>query len=329
MKNVYWIITLVLLLSFLLMPLLAVDKNESVAPDVSGTSSSNSKKGDKLSLKETFCVYLNDEKKTVTLQRKEYLIGVVAAEMSADAHEEALKAQVLAAHTYAYRKHLQNASADSEYDITNDTTLDQGYLDINSRKEKWGEKADEFEKRISKIVDEVSDELIVYNGEPILAAYHAISSGNTETAENVWGTNYPYLQSESSVGDLLAPDYLSEVRVEEAAFKEALTALGVAPAGESSTYIGTSKKSVAGTVLSITLCGKEITGSAVREKFSLRSAAFDLKYQDGVFIFSVMGYGHGVGMSQFGADYMAKQGSTYKEILAAYYHGTNIVDLEK
>lgn len=329
MKNIYLIITLVLLLSFLLMPLLAVERKGGGHADRPGTSSTAQQKSDALSPVESFQVYLTEEQKTVTLSAEEYLIGVVVSEMSADSHIEALKAQALAAYTYAYRKHLQNAAAGAKYDITTDSSLDQGYLTKEKRAEKWGDQAAAKEETVRQAVAAVAGRLIVYQGEPILAAYHAISPGNTETAQNVWGTDYPYLQSESSVGDLLAPEYLSEVKVTPDTFHKALTALGITPTGEASAYIGASEKSVAGMVLSITLCGTKLTGAEVREAFSLRSAAFDLKYQDNQFVFSVMGYGHGVGMSQFGADYMAKQGSGYEDIIAAYYRDTEIVTLEK
>lgn len=325
MKNLYWIIISVLLLSFLLMPLLAVERKGEPQGKKHGTSSVVMEQGEKLPPLTSIRVYLTEEKKTVEVSIEEYLLGVVACEMSADAHSEALKAQAVAAYTYAYRKHLQNAAA--EYDITTDSSLDQGYLSEAKRSEKWGDQTASKTERVRQAVSAVKNQVIVYKGEPILAAYHAISPGNTETAANVWGTDYPYLQSESSVSDLLAPDYLSEVRKTPEEFKTAMTTLGITPTGEVAAYIGASEKSVAGTVLHITLCGKELTGAAVRDAFSLRSAAFDLKYEDGAFVFSVMGYGHGVGMSQFGADYMAKQGSDYKEILAAYYRDTEVIAL--
>lgn len=328
MKNIYLIITLILILSFLLMPLLAVEKKQDTSLASSGgTSSTEQKSNGDLQVIENFKVYIPEEKKTVTLTAEEYILGVVAAEMPALYHEEALKAQALAAYTYAYRKHLQNLSAKAEYDITADSTLDQGYINAEQRKAKWGDSTTDYEAKIKNAIATVKNLLIVYDNQPILAAYHAISSGNTETALNVWQTDYPYLQSQSSIGDLLAPEYLSEVQSAADAFKAKLTELGCTPSDTLSEYIGASEKSEAGTVLKITICGKEFTGAQIREAFGLRSAAFDIVLKDNVFVFSVTGYGHGVGMSQFGADYMAKQGSTYEEIILNYYKGVKIIGL--
>lgn len=324
MKNVYFIVTLVLLVSFLLMPLLAVEQQK--APSTAETSSAAPNEQSQLEGVDSFSVYLSGEDKTVTLSREEYLLGVLAAEMSPDYHAEALKAQALAAYTFAYRKHLQNTSG--TYDLTTDSSLDQGYLNARQRTEKWGEKAEEYEKKLKEAIAAVAGQLIVYDGQPILAAYHAISPGNTETAENVWGTACPYLQCENSAVDLLAPGYLSEVKLSTEDFVKGLSALECTVSGEATAYIGESQKSEAGTVLNITLCGKEVTGAQVRKAFSLRSAAFELSYAEGTFTFTVSGYGHGVGMSQFGANYMAQQGAGYREILAAYYRGASVVQLK-
>jgi len=332
MKNMYTIIILVITVSFLLIPLLATknEKNDSDSA-INKTSSVSDNINNDINEYATLTeikLYLNDEKKTLTLSSEEYIVGVVAAEMSAENNPEAIKAQALAAYTYAYRKHIQNKESNNDYDLTNDSTLDQGYLNKDSRKEKWGDNFSEFENKIIQNVKSVKNQLIVYKGEPILAAYHAISAGKTETAKNVWGTDYPYLQSENSVGDLLCPEFYSQVTVSKDNFIKKLTELGAKCETDATTYIGESKKSEAGTVLNIELCGKSFTGTQIREAFELKSAAFDIAFKDDNFIFSVSGYGHGVGMSQFGANYMAQQGSDYKEIISAYYKGAEIVDIK-
>lgn len=322
MKNVYLIITLSLTLCFLLMPLLAVEKEQTAKNKVSsvGTSSETQKKSGK-----NFKVYLPSAKKTVTLSAEEYIMGVVAAEMPALYHEEALKAQALAAYTYAYRKCL-GVSKDAKYQLSADSTIDQGYITKAERKKKWGEKFSEYEAKIKKAVLTVKDRIIVYNDEPILAAYHAISFGNTEDSVNVWQKEYPYLKPVSSIGDLLAPEYLSEVKIPLSEFKEKIKKLGVTTEAESgAAYIGKAEKSSSGMVLKITIGDKTFTGAEIRKAFELRSASFDLSFKDDVFTFSVVGYGHSVGMSQFGADYMAKQGSDYIEIIKTYYSGVDIV----
>ena len=332
MKNMYLIIVLVLTMSFLILPLLATEKSEkdtSKASSENGTSNLE-EKGDTSNLRlenlSEIKLYLCEEEKTVTLKKNEYVLGVVAAEMSIENNIEALKAQALAAYTYAYRKHLQNSES-GDYDLTNDPTLDQASLDDAGRKAKWGDKFEENQNKLKSAVDAVINQLIVHNSQPILAAYHAISAGKTETAKNVWGTDYPYLQSENSVADLLCGEFYSEVTVAKEEFLTKLTEIGATNAKEAEKIIGESKKSDSGTVLNITLCGKSFTGAQIREAFELRSAAFDLVLKENNLIFTVSGYGHGVGMSQFGANYMAQQGSDYKEIISAYYRGVQIVDV--
>lgn len=332
MKNMYLIIVLVITMSFLLIPLLATENSNN---DLKNSSDETKKleqnqKSDNNDLKvlDEIKVYLNNKKEIITLNSDEYILGVMAAEVLPENDSEALKAQALAIYTYAYRKHLQNSKADNDYDITDDSTLDQGYFDADARKKKWGDKISDYEKCFKEAIKEVKNQLIIYNGEPILAAYHYISAGKTETAKNVWGTDYPYLQSENSIGDLLCPNFYSEVTVSVDEFTKAMTNAGATVNTEAEKFIGVSEKSDSGTVLNIKLCGKDFTGAQVREIFNLKSAAFDIAFKNNSFVFSVSGYGHGVGMSQFGANYLAKQGSNYKEIVAAYYRGVEIVTLK-
>ena len=332
MKNMYLIIVLTLAMSFLLMPLLAVEQAEKEGADSTvGTSSikekENTESEDFEPLNE-IKLYLKDEDKIEGIDSEEYILGVVAAEMQADYDIEAIKAQALASYTFAYFRHMQNSEQGNEYDITNDTANDQGYLDSVGRQAKWGDKYAEYEKKVKSAINSVKNRLIVYNGEPILAAYHAISCGNTERATNVWNTDYPYLQSENSIGDLLSPDFLSEVKLTTENFTAKLRELGCEVTGEPSKYISKITKSDAGYVTNIALGGKKFTGDKIRETFSLRSASFDLIFKEDTFIFTVSGYGHGVGMSQFGANYMAEQGSTYEDIISAYYRGVKIVNMK-
>ena len=323
MKNLYLGLTLILTFSFLLMPLIAEDRGET---QPLGPSSATVTDTATLKSIDEFRLYFKDPEKVENIKTEEYLLGVLAAEMAATNNAEALKAQALAAYTFAYRKATQNKG--SEYDLTNDSSLDQGYIDAEGRKAKWGEKQTEYEKKLKDVITAVKDMLIVYDNQPIFAAYHAISPGNTESAENVWGSAYPYLKSKSSAYDLLCPQFLSEVKVTTDDFKAKLKSLGATPGEDAAKFIGKNQKTTAGTVKKITLCGKDFTGSQLRTAFNLRSAAFDLTFNNNTFIFTVNGYGHAVGMSQFGANYMAEQGSTYMDIINAYYDGVKIVKLK-
>lgn len=320
MKQGYFIIIGVLTLSFLLMPLLAAgDKpSKSLPTSAEVTSSADNDKEEMVKL------YISQEEKTIEITVTEYITGVVAAEMPAEYHAEALKAQALASYTYLCRKRNENAQKD--YEITDDSANDQGYISLEKRKEKWGNKAAEYEEKITQAVQSVRGKKITYNDAPILAVYHAISPGKTESALNVWGIDEPYLQPTSCVGDLLSTDYLSEVAFSVQDFTNAIKTLGGAPGEDPAVFLGKSEKSESGVVLKINICGTDFTGSAIRDTFALRSAAFDLSYSaEKGFVFSVKGYGHGVGMSQFGANYLAKQGSTFEEIIYTFYKGVKIV----
>ncbi len=258
------------------------------------------------------------------VEMKEYIIGCVATEMSPLYHTEALKAQAVACYTYAKRIRENKDSGDA--DITDSPDTHQGYTDKDGRKEKWGEKFEEYENKISAAVEDVFGEFMSFDGETVLAVYHANSTGRTQTAENIWESPIPYLISVESPGDRLAPDYQSTDVFDESEFKKILEECGVRVTDDADEWIEKVNADNGGYVSSLLVCGKEISGSCFRENADLRSSCFEIKYKNGEFTVVCKGYGHGVGMSQYGADYMARQGFDYKEILAHYYTG---VEFEK
>ena len=319
MRNPYILVAALLLFSMLLLPLASIPGGD----DQPETPAEHEKFPEKM---QTFQVYHHETGKTEKIAAGEYVFGAVAAEISPDSEEEALKAQAVVCYTFACRKKWQRMqSGQGDYDLTTDPSKDQAYLGRQQAKEKWGDKYTEWAQRLDKAVDAVSGLLLTYEKEPILAAYHCISGGKTESAENVWGQDYPYLQPVESVGDLLSPEYLSEVRVSPDQFKEKAAGWGAVLEGEPSGWLSEPVRSQSGTVLTYTLGGKEVTGRQLRADFGLRSSNFDLAVgSDGQLVFTVRGYGHGVGMSQYGANYMAAQGSAYLEILSWYYPGCQL-----
>lgn len=319
MKNGYLIIVLILTLSFLLTPLLAIGDKSDLKEENKGTTSSKAEETtDKISL------YSSQSKDITEIEVKEYICGVVAAEMPAMYEKEALKAQAICAYTYLCKKLKENSG--NEYDITDDSKIDQGYITYQKRKEKWGDGFDEYEKKILSAVESVTDLVITYNGEIIFAAYHALSSGKTENAANVWGGDYPYLTAVESEGDCLSDGYLSEKTVSLKDFQDKLKNKEITLGDSPAEYIKILKRSDSGTVLKAAVGNKELKGSEIREIFDLRSSDFEVEYKEDVgFKFTVKGYGHGVGMSQFGANYLAKQGKTCDEIIKHYYTGVEIV----
>ena len=266
---------------------------------------------------ESFKVLLPDGKTVETLSCEDYIFGVVAAEMPALYETEALKAQAVAAYTFAVRRKAQNTG--KEYDISADSTVDQSYISLEDAKIKWGENWAEYEEKIRSAIKSVAGKAVYYKGDIALTVYHAVSSGKTENAKDIWGGKYKYLCSTDSVCDKLSPNYLSAASF---TFDEIKNLLG-SQFDFSKGDIKCEKTDV-GTVKTLTVGGGEISGDNVREKLSLRSANFTVKREENTVVFEVKGYGHGVGMSQYGADYMAKQGADYIEILKHYYKGVKI-----
>lgn len=258
-----------------------------------------------------------------------YIIGCVAAEIPASYHDEAIKAQAVAAYTNLQRLKKNPDSTLGGADISDNPATHQGYYDEAAQKEKWGEHYDTYHEKIENNVREVLGQAVVYNGEPIIAAYSAICPGRSESAANIWGGDVPYLQSVISTGDKLSPDYQSTVTLTAEQFREAVLQVDAeAVLSEThSEWIGdmTVSANNTGVVLSVVIGGKSFTGLQARAMFGLRSPSFQINCTESGFDFKVAGYGHGVGMSQYGADYMARQGSTYREILAHYYPGTEII----
>lgn len=267
-----------------------------------------------------------------TYSERDFVLYTVAGEMPATYHPEALKAQAVAAYTYYSYRREQNASkpdpALQGADFSGN--LPQTFPAIYSPdglKERWGNKYDAYYEKMSAAVDEVMGKRLLYEDKLIFAAYHAINSGTTETAGTVWGRDYPYLQSVPSPGDKLSPDYQSDVTVPAEEFSAKLTAAvsGLKLEGDAAGWItGEPACSPAGTVTALTVGGQALTGRQIREALGLRSACFTVAYGEDGFAFSVQGYGHGAGMSQYGADYMARQGFTWDDILRHYYTGVTI-----
>ncbi len=281
---------------------------------------------------EEISVYLIAEKKVITVSALEYVCGAVAAEMPASYHEEALKAQAIACYTNAIRLKKEASqggenTAVSGAHISNDSSVHQGYLTKAQRQEKWGDSFEKYEKRINDAVSDVLGYKLTYKGELCVAAFHAISTGNTENAQTVWGTNIDYLKSAKSTGDTLSPSYITTVSLTKEQFCEIASSLGAnVDKNDNSTWLGQVETSDCKTVLSIEIGGKTFTGTQIRNAYSLKSAAFTAQITQTGVTFKVYGYGHAVGMSQYGADYMATQGSNYKEILKHYYKGAEITE---
>ncbi|MDP4153372.1 MAG: stage II sporulation protein D [Bacillota bacterium] len=277
-------------------------------------------------------VYFHETGEVKTVDLEEYLVGVLAAEVPPTFEMEALKAQAVAARTYIlYKKNFGGDAVKAAHkgaDVCDDYKHCKAYISVDKAREKWGDHAEEYLKRIGTAVSDTRGMVAVYQNKIINAVFHAASSGRTENAEDVWGTAVPYLVSTESKGDLNDEQYFSTVTLSPEDFKRVIS--DFSPNAEFpkniSDWIGKSQYTTGGNISTIKICGVDIKGVKVRELFNLKSATFNLYVKNGNFVFDVRGYGHGVGMSQNGAEYMAKQGKTYTDIIKWYYHGSEIMD---
>ena len=255
-----------------------------------------------------------------------YLACVLRAEMPASFPLEALKAQAVAARTYTLYQ-LQTASHHENADICTDHTCCQAFLQAEAAWTNWGKDAADYEKKIRAAVQETDGEVILYEDQPILAVFHSASAGLTRSAGTVWLTDLPYLQAvESPEKRDAIPNYFSRVEFSTEELKAKF--LAAYPemdfSGSSETWLRPAVTDAAGSVVTVTVGGVEVKGARVRSILGLRSACFTWEIEDGQFVFYVTGYGHGVGMSQYGAAAMAEEGKTYREILTHYYSGVEI-----
>ncbi len=271
-----------------------------------------------------FTVREGETIETVTMA--DYLPYVLAAEVPVSFAGEALKAQAVAARTYiAYCTEHANPKH-PEAELCTEAGCCMAYSDETVLRGAWGEKFDEYFTTITTAVTETDGQVLSYDGEPILASFHSSSAGRTEDGAELWG-DVPYLVSvKSPETESDVPDYLTTVEVTTENLRETILLLkpDAVFLSEPADWLGQTELDASGRVKTITVGGRILTGAEMRKLFSLRSTAFTLEYRDGIFVFTVTGYGHGLGMSQYGANVMAKNGFSYREILLHYYPETKL-----
>ena len=239
-------------------------------------------------------------------------------------------AQAVAAHSYALAVKAQadpdNEALKGAYFSANPTQR-LGYITDTVMRAMWGEDYEANRTRLYTVVDSVLDEILLYDGQPAMACYHAISGGKTEAAEAVWGAAVPYLVSVDSPLDLTSPDYEQTITVTKQEVAEDIAAAfpDIVLEGDAAGWFGTPQLTAAGYVDSITIGGVPCKGTAVRAALRLRSASFTITWTEKhLFEITTRGYGHGVGLSQYGANALALTGKSYQEILSLYYPGTTL-----
>lgn len=277
---------------------------------------------------ETISVYIKSQDQVVSMPTAQYLKEVVAAEMPAAFETEALKAQAVAARTYLLNRvnvHKNGTEIPKHKgaDICTDSTHCKAWLSEADRRASWGDTADTSWQKIAAAVDETTGIIITYNQQPISAVFHSTSSGHTENAKDVWGGNVPYLVSVESPGEDQSPRYQSEVDLSVEEF-QAIGTQHIENVDWNKDLISDIVRSDAGGIISITVGGVALKGTTFRTIYGLRSTNAQITMADGKVKMQVTGFGHGVGMSQYGANYLASQGKTYPEILKVYYTGVDV-----
>ncbi|MBD3920789.1 stage II sporulation protein D [Paenibacillus sp. PR3] len=268
-------------------------------------------------------VYLTKQKRIETVPLELYVRGVLAGEMPIDFELEALKAQAIATRTYIVRRlAMQDRSGvpGEKADVT-DTVDHQVYVPLKELAEKWpaGEEQKSSMQKLTKAVEETSGEVLTYQGEPIEAAFFSTSNGYTENVEDYWQLSLPYLKSVASPWDeKISPRYKQTVEMKE---KELYRRLGAKDDGKPPRILETTEGHRVKTAV---IGGKTFTGREVREKLDLPSSQFEWTISDGKATITTYGLGHGIGLSQWGANGMAKEGASAAEILLHYYTGVKL-----
>ena len=272
----------------------------------------------------TVTLYRRSTETLETVELRDYLWGVLAGEMPASYPAEALKAQAVASYSYLLHRMDTVASHPAtdfghEGDICDDPAHCKAYLSPAEASARWGEDwLDASAAHLSEAVESVLGEALLYEGKPANAVFHSISGGYTETAADVWGAEIAYLQSVDSHWDAEAEGFSSEVRLTAEEFQAILN--------QTDCTLGAVTLTEGGSVASIAIGDRNYSGRELRTLFGLRSTRFTLKEDGEEFCFTVSGYGHQVGMSQYGASVLAQSGYHYRQILAYYYPGTTLTE---
>lgn len=274
---------------------------------------------------DTVSVLHTDGTTVSRISRYDLTLYSVMGTVSAQVSPEVIKAQTVAMYSLVeYRRTHRPADAAADI-LSTALPFPDGYSEAYW-KAQWGEDYDRLNTLYRTVVDEVFGQQLQYHNEPVMALYHTMNGGKTENAETVLGEELPYLRSVASPADALDERQLTTVTVPAPEAAVTLKALcNTEHIGVSSAWFSDVQKSDAGTVLSVRVGETLLTGAQLQEAFSLPSASFEVCVQEGQVIFTVRGNGHFVGMSLCGAEGMAQSGSTYREILAHYYPGTELM----
>jgi stage II sporulation protein D len=281
----------------------------------------------------TFRVYLAESGEVIEIGAVDYLIGCLFAQIPPGYHTEALKAQAAAAHTYALRLALNNRNSRSpmyeDADFSNSSVTCQPFFTEEQARDYYGIEYDIYFARIRQAAEHGATRVILYDNEPIYAVYHSVSAGATNTARYIWGLDFPYLLRVPSDWDREFINFVSTNEISTSHMRSALLAFDpeiIMPLDYTRWFSDYSADGV-GYVAAVSARNLTLSGGDLWRVLNLRSAAFEITYNGTAFVATTWGHGHGVGLSQFGADYMARRGHAYDDILNYYYTDIEIVSV--
>ncbi|UOF91539.1 stage II sporulation protein D [Fodinisporobacter ferrooxydans] len=277
-------------------------------------------------------VYMTKTGQVVTMPLETYVAGVVAGEMPITFELQALEAQAIAARTRAVNTLINHiapklpAAAQAGANITDSYRYDQAYSSDELLRQKWGSDYEANQKKIEQAVNATHGEILTYQGKPIDALYFSTSNGYTEDAKDYWGHDVPYLKSVPSPWDSVAPRFHQETAIPVSTVLEKLHIDSIPASTGNSLPMKVLAESPSKHVLEMQVGDKRFTGRQIREALGLNSTSFTWKVQNREVYFDTSGYGHDTGMSQYGANGMAKEGKTATQILTYYYQGVQITN---
>ncbi|KXZ39041.1 stage II sporulation protein D [Alkalithermobacter thermoalcaliphilus JW-YL-7 = DSM 7308] len=278
----------------------------------------------------TINVYNHRTNKIEKMNIEEYLYNVVASEMPATFHEEALKAQAIAARTYVFYK-MENGGENNDKHpgavVCTDHTHCQEYLSLDQLKNAHGKEwVNDMWPKVKKAVQDTKGMILKYEGKVVEPLYHSTSGGKTENSEEVFAAKVPYLRSVESPHEEGSPRLIAVVKMTEKEFKSKLKSIynNMKFSNDLSKDINILSRTTGGSVKEVVIGSVKLRGRDVRSALNLNSADFEISVKDGYVSIQTRGYGHGVGMSQWGANGMANQGYKYDEILKHYFKGVDI-----
>lgn len=279
---------------------------------------------------QTITVSVDGEAQKMELE--EYITGVVASEISPDFPIEAIKAQAVAARTYAvYKMYAGRSDTHPDADVCDDFHHCAAYKPIAEQVANWGDNGENYQNIIVQAVNDTKNLIVTYENKPIIAVFSAASGEMTESAKDVWGSDIPYLVNVESKGGDACSKYKQTVTFSLDEFRDIIKkAIPSADlTGKPETWFAASERSAAGGIKTVKLGSVQVSGTDLRETLGLNSTNFTVSTSEDSISFNTIGYGHGVGLSQYGAKYLAEQGKTYDEILTHYYTGTQIKSLDE